>query len=609
MMKIYWRLLGYARPISKFAVPYAFYTLFHSIFNVFNFMMLIPVLNAIFKVDGEVAQVVSKPEFSFSIGYLKDLLSWTIIKYYGTDYNIMNVLVVVAIILVFSALLSNLFRYLGQRTMENMRIKTLQNLRDDVFANVTRLNVGFFSGERKGDVISKITSDVEVIRYTVSSTLQAVFRDPFLVVTYILAMVAISWQLTIFSVLFLPVVALLIGGITKRLRRKATAGQERFADMVSTVDETVSGIKIIKAYNGEGYVADKFTHINRLYSRIMRSMARRQQLASPMSEFLGIGALCVMLMFGGKLVISDSLGAAEFLAFLAIFSQITRPLRSFADAFANVNQGVAAGERVLALLDTKSDITDKPDAIKLEGVKEGIRFEGVHFSYGTNEVIHGIDLEIGKGETVALVGMSGGGKSTISDLIPRFYDVRQGRITVDGVDVRDYTLESLHANIGVVAQETVLFNDTIEGNIRMGKRDATKEEIVAAARVANAHDFILATEEGYQTNIGDRGMKLSGGQRQRLSIARAVLKDPQILILDEATSALDTESEKLVQGALESLLRGRTSLVIAHRLSTIRNADRIYVIEGGVVVEQGTHEELTAKGGVYKRLVDMQHVS
>ena len=378
-------------------------------------------------------------------------------------------------------------------------------------------------------------------------------------------------------------------------------------DMVSTLDEALSGIKVIKSYNATEYVKRKFHAINAEFSRLQLSMVRRQQLASPMSEFLGISAAGVILVFGGMLVIRGSLDAGGFVAFLAMFSQITRPVRSFIDQFATINQGIAAGERIFEVLDSHPEIQDRPDARTLDSLREGIEFRNVHFTYdGSREVIDGISFRIRRGETVALVGPSGGGKSTLSELIPRFYDATSGDILIDGISIRDYTQESLRAHMSVVAQNTVLFNDTIESNIAMGKPSATHDEIVAAAKVANAHDFIMETPEGYRTNIGDCGSKLSGGQRQRLSIARAVLKNPEILILDEATSALDTESEKLVQDALNALLEGRTSVVIAHRLSTIHNADRIIVVDHGRIAEQGTHAELMARNGIYAKLIEMQ---
>ncbi len=608
MMKIYWRLLGFAQPIAWYAVPYAIYTLLHAFFNMFNYVMLVPVLNMIFS-SGEAERVVTeKPEFSVSLQWFEDIISYSIFKVYGEDYNVVQALLLIAVILLGFSFFNNLFRYLGQRTMENMKILTLQRLRNATFDNTMNLQAGYFSNERKGDVIAKITADVQVVQFCISNTLQAVFRDPFLIIFYLLSMVAMSWELTAFSAIYLPIVAFVIGAIVKRLRKKATRGQQLYADMISTLDESVSGIKILKAYNAMDYIKDKFHRINGSYSKVTRSMAKRQQLSSPVSEFLGITALSGLLLFGGKLVMGGTLDAAVFIAFLAIFSQITRPVRSFTDAFANINQGIAAGERVLALLDTKPTITDRPGAAQMSGFEDEIRFDDVHFSYENKSVIQGVSMQIKKGQTIALVGPSGGGKSTLSDLIPRFYDVQQGSISIDDMDIRDYTLESMRQHMGIVSQDTVLFNDTVEGNLRMGKRDATMEEIQAAAKVANAHEFIMEMEEGYQTNIGDRGMKLSGGQRQRLSIARAVLKNPDILILDEATSALDTESEKLVQKALDSLLAGRTSIVIAHRLSTIRNADMIYVIEQGRIVEQGTHDQLMALEKVYHKLVSMQHM-
>lgn len=605
-MHTYWRLLSFARPIRRYAVPYFFYTLFYTIFYTFTFTLIQPILQTLFAGDSAATLVTTFPKFAFDTDFLQGAISFLIYKVFGADYDTMDVLIFLSIFVILTSLLSNLFRYLGQRTMEAMRVRALQRLRNDVFTNVMSLHAGYFSNERKGDIISKISSDVQVVQFCITNTLLVAFRDPFQIIGFMIALVVASWQLTIFSILFLPIVALVIGSIVKRLRKSATEVQERFADMVSLMDESLSGIKILKGYNAVDYTVGKFRKINALFSRISLSMAWRQQLASPVSEFLGIAAAAVLMVYGGSLVLSGDLQASTFIMYLAIFTQITRPLRSFTDAFANINQGIAAGERVLALLDEKSDITDAPDAVEMTGLKHEIEFRDVRFSYDNKEVIRGVSFKIKKGETVALVGPSGGGKSTLSDLIPRFYDVQGGQILIDGVDIRKYTLESLRRYMGLVSQETILFNDTIENNLRLGKQEATEEEVRQAAIVANADGFIRETEHGYQTNIGDRGMKLSGGQRQRLSIARAVLKNPEILILDEATSALDTESEKLVQNALDALLQGRTSLVIAHRLSTIYNADRIIVIDHGQIVEQGTHHELMALHGVYARLIEMQ---
>ena len=606
MFKIYMRLLGFARPIRKYAIPYFFYSLFYALFNSLTFLLIMPILKTMFDADYTFVYVEKLPPLAFNQEYLTALFNFTYSHLFN-EYNPENVLLLLAIVTIFVSLLSNLFRYMGAWTVENMRTRTLQRMRNEMFSKVVDMNVGYFSDQRKGDIISKITSDVGVVQFCITNTLQVAFREPFLIIGYTVMMVAISWELALFSVLFLPVVALIIGSIVKRLRHPARTSQQRMGELVSTLDESLSGIKVIKSYNATGYVKQKFYDLSEDLARLTLSMARRQQLASPMSEFLGISAVGVILVFGGSLVFKDALSPEGFIAFIAMFSQITRPVRTFIDQFSNINQGIAAGERIFSIIDAQSEIQDKPGAIELDGLKDKIEFRDIHFSYdGSREVIEGISFEIKRGETVALVGPSGGGKSTLSELIPRFYDVKAGDILIDGVSVRDYTQDSLLAHISVVAQDTVLFNDTIEGNIAMGKAGATHDEIVEAARIANADCFIQEAPEGYQTNIGDRGVKLSGGQRQRLSIARAVLKNPEILILDEATSALDTESEKLVQDALNKLLVGRTSVVIAHRLSTIHNADKIIVVDHGRVAEQGTHTELLAKGGIYAKLIELQ---
>ncbi len=612
-MKTYWRLLSFARPLGRYAIPYFFYTLFYAVFNTCNFVMIIPLLRTLFDQGAMLEAVTEAPQFNVSVEYLTELLNYWLYCLYGTDYNTMNILVFLAGFVTISALLSNLFRYLGQRTVENLRINTLQTIRNQVFDNVMGLNLSFFSSARKGDMMSRITSDVQTVRFCIVNTLQVVFREPFLIIGYIIAMVSISWRLSLFSIIYLPIIALIIGSVVKKLRHPALKAQQNFGELTSVLDESLSGVKVIKAYNAEGFFRQKFTSINKRYSDISRRMMNRQQMASPMSEFLGIAAAAGLLIFGGTLVLSGNggLDGSGFIAYIAIFTQITRPMRAFTDAFANINQGIAAGGRVLELLDTKSTITSPKDGgIMLDNFSEGIEFRNVKFSYEEDrEVLGGINFTVKKGETVALVGPSGGGKSTTSDLIPRFYDVTAGEILIDGKDIREYNLRSLRENMGIVSQETILFNDTIENNIRLGNDRATMEEIEKAARIANAHDFIIESSEGYQTNIGDRGAKLSGGQRQRLSIARAVLKNPDILILDEATSALDTESEKLVQEALDKLLSGRTSVIIAHRLSTIKNADKIIVIEQGRIAEEGTHTELIKRGGLYAKLVALQQVN
>mgnify|MGYP002332375819 CR=1 FL=1 len=606
MFKTYMRLLGFARPIKKYAIPYGIYSLLYALFNSLTFMLIIPILNTMFD-DGFSPEYVEKlPPVELNQEYLTTLFNYTYSHLFDT-YDRQNVLLLLAAVAIIISFLSNLFRYLGSWTIENMRTRTLQKMRNEMFSRVMDMNVGYFSDQRKGDIISKITSDVGVVQFCITNTLQVSFREPFLIVGYIVMMIAISWELAIFSVLFLPLVALLIGNIVKRLRHPARTNQKRMGEMVSTLDESLSGIKVIKSYNATEYIKQKYYDISADLARLTLSMARRQQLASPMSEFLGITAVGVILVFGGTLVSRGALDPGGFIAFVAIFSQITRPVRTFIDQFANINQGIAAGERIFSIIDTKPEIEDKPDARELKGLRDKIEFRHVHFSYdGTREVIDDISFEIRRGQTVALVGPSGGGKSTLSELLPRFYDPTSGEILIDGISLRDYTQESIRAHMSAVAQDTVLFNDTIEGNIAMGRPSATHEEIVEAAKVANADSFIRECPEGYDTNIGDRGVKLSGGQRQRLSIARAVLKNPEILILDEATSALDTESEKLVQDALNNLLKGRTSVVIAHRLSTIHNADKIIVVDHGRIAEEGTHAELMARNGIYAKLIEMQ---
>lgn len=606
MFKTYVRLLKFAQPISKYAIPYFIYSALYAVFNTFTYVAAIPVIQSMFDPDFAWTPVDEFPEVSFNSEFMTAAASWMYSKLF-TEFHPIRMLAMLAVIIVIINFLSNLFRYLGAWTIENMRTRTLQRIRNDLFSHVIGMNVGFFSEQRKGDVMSRITNDVMMVQFCITNTLQVVAREPLLVIGFIVAMINISWELSVFAVLFLPVVALIVGSIVKRLRHPALKGQERMGDMVATLDESLSGVKLIKSYNATEYIRQKFFAINAEFSRLVLSMARRQQLASPMSEFLGITAVGVVLVFGGILVLKGSLNAASFIIFIGMFSQITRPVRSIIDQFATINQGIAAGERVLQTLEQKSEVEDKADAKVMEPLKDKISINDVHFTYdGEREVICGVNLEIKRGETVALVGPSGGGKSTLSELLPRFYDPTSGSITIDGIDLKELRQESIREHMSVVSQDTVLFNDTIAANIGMGRPGASREEIIEAAKIANAHDFIMESPEGYDTNIGDRGMKLSGGQRQRLSIARAVLKNPEILILDEATSALDTESEKLVQDALNTLLKGRTSVVIAHRLSTIHNADKIVVIDQGRIVEQGTHNDLMELGGIYKHLIEMQ---
>ncbi len=569
--------------------------------------MLIPIIQTMIDGNGMLETVTVMPAFEISKDYFDAVFNFLTYKLFGT-YNVSQLFFLLAIITVTVSLLSNLFRYMAQRIMESLRIHAVEQIRNKTFDNVIHLQASFFTSSRKGDIISKLTADVQVVQFCITNTLQILFREPLLIGTYIFMLLMMSWQLTLFTIAVLPVIAIFIGYIVKKLRRSASEGQSSFANIVSLLDESLGAIKTIKAYGASDYVDEKFRAQNDHYSKIQRSIAQKQQMASPMSEFLGITSLAFILVYGGNMIIAGDLSTEIFIAYLGIFSQVTRPARAISDAFGNINQGIAAGERVLELLDKKAEISDKPNAKTMEQFAEAIEFKNVSFAYDDTQVLKNINITIPKGQTVALVGGSGGGKSTISDLLPRFYEPQQGEITVDGVNIQDYTINSLRSFMGIVAQETILFNDTVEGNIRMGNHTASTEEVLAAAKTAGALEFIEKLTDGLQTNIGDRGAKLSGGQRQRISIARAVLKNPEILILDEATSALDTESEKIVQQSLTQLLKGRTSLIIAHRLSTIQHADNIVVVDSGRIAEQGSHAQLMELNGVYRKLIELQQI-
>lgn len=601
-MRTYFRLLSFAKPIEKYAIPYIICTLIMVVFSTLNLALLAPLLHTLFNAEGAV-EPVAKPE-----GF--DLMDY--FNYFAYDLNDRlgpyKALQYICIVIVASVFISNLFRYLSQRIMENLRIHTLLNLRKSVFNNVMNLHLGYFSNQRKGDIISKIASDVQVVQFSVTGTLQVAFKEPLQLIAYMVMLFVISTKLTLFSLLVIPVSAFFISKIVKTLKQQAQEGQKIYANMITLIEEALSGIKIIKSFNAANFIKGRFDQENDNYATINRRMVRRQQMGSPVSELLGVVMVAVILLYGGSLVLSGQgdLEASAFIAYIAIFSQVMRPAKALTDAFSNIHNGIAAGERVLQLIDEQNEVADKPDAKPVTDFTDAITFKDVNFAYEDTDVLKDIDLSIEKGQTVALVGPSGGGKSTLVDLIPRFMDVTSGSVSMDGTDVRDLQQESLRQLIGVVNQESILFNDTIFNNIAFANTSATEEEVIRAAKIANAHEFILGTEHGYQTNIGDRGSKLSGGERQRICIARAVLKNPPIMLLDEATSALDTESERLVQDSLYKLMENRTTVVIAHRLSTIQNADKIVVLEGGRIVETGSHFELIGKNGLYKRLIDMQ---
>lgn len=605
-MKIYFRLLSFAKPIEKFAIPYVIATLLSVLFGTLNLALLSPLFETLLNAkQSTLLSSIDSQSSGFSIlGKFREFVNNSITAN-GTE----RTLVYVCIVIVSSVLLSNIFRYLSQRTMEDLRVHTLLNFRRTVFNNVMNLHVGYFNNERKGDIISKVASDVQVVQFTVTNTLQVVFKEPLQLIFYIALLLNISVKLTLFSLLVIPVAGFIISKIVKRLKRQAKEAHESFAKMIGFLDEALGGIKIIKAFNATERTKQKFDDENKFYSNLNRKMVRRQQLASPVSEFLGVLMVAFIVWYGGTLILTNDEGAlapADFITYIALFSQVMRPAKAIGNSFSGIHSGIAAGERVLELIDTKPEITNKENAKPLEDFTHSISFQNVCFSYGEKEVLKDINLEIKKGTTVALVGPSGGGKSTLMDLVPRFYDPKIGVIKIDGHDYKELKIENLRGQMGIVNQESFLFNDTIFNNIAYGKPNATEEEVINAAKIANAHDFIINTEEGYQTYVGDRGNKLSGGQRQRVCIARAVLANPPIMLLDEATSALDTESEKLVQHALNNLMQNRTSIVIAHRLSTIQHADTIVVIDKGKVVEQGSHSELLAKKGLYNRLIKMQ---
>jgi subfamily B ATP-binding cassette protein MsbA len=605
-MKTYFRLLSFAKPIEKFAIPYAIATILAAFFSTSLLTLLGPLLETLFMDSNDVAKSSTMLDKASSFDFVGRFSDF--VKFSTVSYGKVDTLKIVCVAIVVVVFLANFFRYFAQRFMEDLRVHMLLNLRRRVFDNIMDLQIGYFTNERKGDIISKVASDVQVVQFTVTNTLQVVFKEPVQLIFYIAVLLSISVQLTLFSLLVIPISGFIISKIVKRLKQQATQAHESFGRMIGFLDESLVGIKIIKAFNATDRIKTKFQNENIFYSNLTRKMVRRQQLGSPVSQTLGVLVVVFIVLYGGTMILTNQsdLTAPKFLVYIAMFSQVMQPIKAIADSFSGIHSGIAAGERVLELIDTKPQMVDKPDAVVLPQFQDSIKLENVSFNYGEKPILTAINLTIKKGQTIALVGPSGGGKSTLMDLISRFYDPLEGCIMIDGHDLKDITVNSLRQQMGTVNQESILFNDTIYNNIAFGKPDATMEEVIAAAEIANAHDFILNTDEGYQTNIGDRGNKLSGGQKQRICIARAVLANPPIMLLDEATSALDTESEKLVQDALNNLMKNRTSIIIAHRLSTIQNADMIVVIEKGRVVETGSHRELIAQKGLYNKLNSLQ---
>jgi subfamily B ATP-binding cassette protein MsbA len=581
-----------------------------AIFGVLSLGLLSPFLMLIFK-QGDAFKAFSGAGFMGKynpVNYVKNYLYQTMSEPGGD----IKALVFICLIVFVSILLKNLFAYLSMYFLNPIRNRIVNDMRSNMYAKILALPIGFFSEQRKGDIMSKLSNDLSDVESSTISVLESLFREPIQIILFFVYLIILSPQLTLFLVLFLPLAGLILGRIGRSLKKDNKQVLQQFGTLFSTIEETLGGIRIIKAFNAEDKIRKKFDDENELMYHLKNKANRRRDLASPVSEALGVTAVLCILWYGGRLVLSGDAGftlnAGDFLAYIAIFSQLIQPLKALSSASYNIQRGAASIERIESLIHEEVGIKEKPGARVLKDFHEAIELRGVSFFYDDKQVLNNINLRIEKGKTVALVGSSGAGKSTLADLIPRFIDAAEGEVLIDGINIKEYTLKSIRAQMGIVTQEAILFNDSIANNIALGKETAPLEEIKQAATIANAARFIEAKEDGYETNIGDRGSKLSGGERQRITIARAVLKNPPILILDEATSSLDTESERLVQDAIYNLMNNRTSIVIAHRLSTIRNADEIIVLKKGEIVERGTHDQLIGMQGFYKRLVEMQEV-
>ena len=610
-MKEFFQLMRrFVSPYKKFLGWAVFLNLLSAVFNIFSFTLLIPILQILFKMDNKVYEFI--PWDAAGEG-LKDI-AVNNFYYYVTRMIEINgpslTLLFLGLFLAFMTLLKTSCYFASSAVMIPLRTGVVRDIRIMVYSKVMSLPLGFFSEERKGDIIARMSGDVGEVENSITSSLDMLIKNPILIVMYFGTLIITSWQLTLFTLLVVPGMGWIMGKVGKKLKRQSLEAQAKWSDTMSQLEETLGGLRIIKAFIAEQKMINRFTECSNEFRDATNRVAMRQALAHPMSEFLGTLLIVVVLWFGGSLILGNhsSIDAPTFIFYMVILYSVINPLKEFSKAGYNIPKGLASMERVDKILKAENKIVEIPNPKPLNGLEEQVEFKDISFSYdGKKEVLQHINLTVPKGKTVALVGQSGSGKSTLVDLLPRYHDVQEGTITIDGVNIKDVRISDLRSLIGNVNQEAILFNDTFFNNIAFGVENATMEQVIEAAKIANAHDFIMEKEDGYHTNIGDRGSKLSGGQRQRISIARAILKNPPILILDEATSALDTESERLVQEALERLMKTRTTIAIAHRLSTIKNADEICVLYEGEIVERGKHEELLAKNGYYKRLNDMPY--